>query len=122
MKSTILISNSFPFSLIRRKVVVEPATVGDLITAMSERPWVSTWGHNNTVGLASTIVGADLRPSTERPALHLTEENFPAFDRDVFDVCWVLSPDYAAPGFRPKVGEEIAPAAIKGWQVLRMLW
>ena len=122
MNSPILISNSFPFSLIRRKVVVEPSTVGDVIAAMWDRPWISTWGHANTVQLASTILCADLRPKVERPALHLSGDGLPAFEGEVFDECWLLSPDYATPGFRPKVGEEVHADAIKDWQVLQMLW
>jgi len=119
--NSILISNSFPFSLIRRRVSVEPRSVGDLLTAMHERPWVSAWGHANTVALASAIACADLRPKTERPALTLTPEMLPSLDGHTFTECWLLSPDYT-PGFRPQVGEEVSPDKIRDWQVLRLVW
>ena len=121
MNAPILISNSFPFSLIRRRVVVEPRSVADLLTAIHERPWVSAWGHANTVNLASTIACADLRPSAERPALTLTPEQLPRLDGQTFSECWLLSPDYT-PGFRPRVGEEVSTDKILDWQVLRLAW
>ncbi len=118
----ILISNSFPFSLIRRRVTVEPRTVGDLLTAMHERPWASAWGHANTAHLASTIACADLRPKTERPALTLDQNKLPQLDGQTFAECWLLSPDYVDPGFRPKVGEEVSADKIRDWQILRLSW
>lgn len=119
--NAILISNSFPFSLIRRRVVVEPREVGDLLNAMHGRPWVSAWGHANTVEAASILACADLRPKTERPALVLGAEGRPSYEGQVFDECWLLSPDYV-PGFRPAVGEEVPAEKIRGWQVLRLAW
>ena len=119
--SPILISNSFPFSLVRRSMRVEPRTVGDLLTAMHERPWVSAWGHENTVALASTIACADLRPATPRPALSLDAELLPCLDGQSFSEIWLLSPDYT-PGFRPQIGQEVPAAAITGWQVLKLLF
>ena len=118
----ILISNSFPFSLIRCRVTVEPRTVAELLTAMHEHPWVSAWGHANTAHLASTIACADLRPQTERPALTLAENKLPQLDGQAFSECWLLSPDYVDPGFRPKVGEEVSADKIRDWQILRLSW
>lgn len=115
----ILISNSFPFSLVRRPLRVEPRSVGDLLTVMHQHPWVSAWGHENTVALASTIACADLRPTTPRPALTLDTENLPSLDGQSFEEIWLLSPDYA-PGFRPQIGQEVPAEAITGWQVLKL--
>lgn len=115
----LLVSNSFPFSLVRRRLTVEPRCVGDLLTAMQERPWVSAWGHENTVAAASTIVCADLRPDVARPALTLDQDLLPSLDGRSFGEIWLLSPDYE-PGFRPQVGQEVPEAAIKGWQVLSL--
>ena len=117
----LLISNSFPFSLVRRSVLVEPRGIEDLRAAMRERPWVSAWGHANTVGLASEIAGTDLRPGRERPALELATDGLPSLDGQSFAECWLLSPDYV-PGFRPAIGEEVSPERILGWQVLRLTW
>lgn len=115
----ILVSNSFPFSLIRRPVRIEPRSDSELVTAMFERPWVSAWGHENTVEIAGTIVGADLRPKTARPALVLDSERLPSLDGQSFDEVWLLSPDYIS-GFRPQIGEEVPASAITGWQILQL--
>lgn len=117
----LIISNSFPFSLIRRKVVVEPRTVAELQAAMRDRPWVSAWGHANTVELSSAIACADLRPASERPILSLTSELLPRLNDGVYNECWLLSPDYV-PNFRPKIGEEVSADKILGWQVLQLTW
>lgn len=113
----ILISNSFPFSLVRRPMQVEPRRVQDLLAAMYQHTWVSAWGHDNTVGLASSIVCADLRPTTARPALVLDADMLPSLNGQSFEEVWLLSPDYT-PGFRPQIGQEVPAEAISGWQVL----
>jgi hypothetical protein len=115
--SPILISNSFPFSLVRRSMRVEPRSVGELLTAMHERPWVSSWGHENTVASASAIACADLRPTTPRPALSLDADLLPTLEGQSFSKIWLLSPDYT-PGFRPQIVQEVPEEAILGWQVL----
>ena len=40
---------------------------------------------------------------------------------EVFDTCWVVSPDYV-PGFRPPIGVEVTPEQITGWQILKVIW
>jgi hypothetical protein len=122
MNPPILISNSFPFSLVRRHLTVEPRSIGDLQTALLKHPWVSTWGHANTVLLASSLAGVNLRPKTERPALTLNESQFPQLDGQSFAECWLLTPDYVEPGFRPKIGEEVSADKIRDWQILRLSW
>ena len=119
--SPILISNTFPFSLVRRPIRVEPRSVKDLRTAMDERAWVSAWGHENTIALANTLACADLRPATVRPALVLDSGKLPSLDGQSFDEVWLLSPDYT-PGFRPQIGHEVPAEAIQGWQVLRLVF
>ncbi len=117
--SPLLISNSFPFSLVRRPMRAEPCSAVDLLTAMHERQWVSAWGHENTVKLASIIACADLRPATPRPALSLDPAQLPSLDGQSFEEVWLLSPDYA-PGFRPQIGQEVSAENILDWQVLRL--
>ena len=117
----ILISNSFPFTLIRRRVVVEPRTVAELLTAMHERPWVSAWGHANTVHLASTIACADLRPAVVNPTLTLSEDGLPEFNGQTFAECWLLSIT-PVEGLTREQQREIQPEQIKDWQILRLSW
>lgn len=109
----ILISNSFSFSLVHRPMRVEPRSVGDLLTAMQERSWVSAWGHENTVALASAIACADLQPATPRPALILDADLLPSLHGQSFSDVWLLSPDYQS-GFRPQIGQEVPAETISG--------
>ena len=62
-----------------------------------------------------------LRPCTERPAVTLAPDKRPMLNGDVFDVCWLLSPDYPS-GFRPSIGQEVGPEQIVGWHVLKLTW
>ncbi|HEY5891839.1 MAG TPA: hypothetical protein VIT91_01290 [Chthoniobacterales bacterium] len=119
-----LLGNSFPLSLVRRSVFIEPRSLSELKEALASRIWVSFWGHENTITAADILIDLDgitVRPASERPALYLDENNYPALDNTSFQECWVLSPDYAA-GFRPSIGQEVLGDDIRGWQVLQMLW
>jgi hypothetical protein len=118
---TLLIGNTFPMSLIRRRVEIEPVSMTTLGRALEGKCVASFWGHVNTLAAASAHVGVDLTPRAERPSLHLNNEDLPSLDGKVFDECWVLSPNYT-PGFRPAIGEEVAPIKISAWQVLRISW
>ncbi|HSI85914.1 MAG: hypothetical protein ACAI35_03955 [Candidatus Methylacidiphilales bacterium] len=121
MKDPILVSNSFPFSLIRRRVTAEPREIEELRETLRTRPWASFWGHTNTLEAAGAMAGVDLSPKTARPAISLNEEGLPTLDGMIFRECWLLSP-YYVPGFRPSPGEEVTAKNILGWQVLRMEW
>lgn len=116
-----LIGSTFPLSLIRRRVVIEPGAIEDLRACLAAAPPASFWGHRNTLAQASALTGVDLTPRTERPAIELDHEGFPGLEGETFRACWVLSPDYV-PGFRPAIGEEVPAAKIRGWQVLRVSW
>ena len=118
---TILISNSFPFSLIRREVHVIPEPLEKLKDILSSRPFVSAWGHANTMRSANALLGTDLTPKTERPAIGISPEGFPSLDGIVFSECWHLSPNYI-PGFRPQINQEVSPEQIVGWQTLCLRW
>lgn len=117
----VLIGNSFPLSLIRRPVRIEPRPIHELITLIHQRGLASFWGHENTVAAASTILCADLRTKAARPALALSDDGSPVFEGTTFNECWILSPDYA-PGFRPEIGIEVSPDKILDWQALRIRW
>ncbi len=116
-----LLGNSFPLSLIRRRVVVEPRPMEELIVALREGEVASFWGHANTVVAVSSVLGVDLRPRTARPALTLGDSGLPVLDGVAFEECWILSPDYE-PGFRPEIGAEVTPDKIRGWLALRIRW
>jgi hypothetical protein len=120
-KTPILLGNSFPMSLVRRRVVIEPRTIGELRQVLVERGFRSFWGHENTVVCAEALLGVLVRPKQERPALVLDQERYPALEGEASTECWILSPDYCQ-GFRPAVGEEVRMSDIIGWQVLRMVW
>lgn len=116
-----LIGNSFPLSLIRRRVVIEMSNRDVLLSELKEHPVKSFWGHANTLGAVNAWLGVDIIPETARPALSLSPEGFPKLDGVSFRQCFVLSPDYR-PGFRPAIGVEVSQEDILGWQVLKLIW
>ncbi len=116
-----LTGSTFPLSLIRRRVVIETASLEEYLRRLQTGEWTSFWGHTNTLALANALTGVDLTPKTARPALLLNQENFPTLDGREYRECWVMSPDYR-PGFRPVIGQEVLPDEIQGWQILRMQW
>ena len=121
IKGPVLIGNTFSLSLFRRPVRIVPADLEVLKGALSVRPVRSFWGHTNTVHVANALLGIDVTPHTERPALTLTADGLPVLEGEVFSECYVLSPDYR-PGFRPALGAEVLPEDIVGWQMLRIEW
>ncbi len=120
MKS-FLVGNSFPLSLIRRKVVIEEATMEEFKEVCHEGKLHSFWGHENTRAAAEEVLGVSVKPKEERPAVTLTAEGFPTLDGEVFEVCYVLSPNYRG-AFRPKIGEEVSSEQIASWHLLKMIW
>ena len=119
--SPILIGNSFPLSLIRRNVRIEPVGRDELLATIKGRQIASFWGHSNTLAAANDWLGVDLTPKTERPALHLSDNKLPQLDGMEYQACFILSPNYR-PGFRPAIGAEVDAADILGWQVLKIIW
>lgn len=118
-KAKILIGNSFPLSLIRRKVVITPCTLDELQKKLENAQIVSFWGHRNTLNVINQLLGKDLTPETERPVLTLSPDNNPVLDGAEFSECWILSPDYRK-NFRPAIGEEVTVNDIIFWQCLKI--
>ena len=132
---SILIGNSFPLSLIRRTVRMEPLPLEALQKAASGKTIVSFWGHANTLSIASAYTALDLAPQqpygrlvsrpsarpSHRPILSLSSKNLPTLDNQTFRECWIVSPDYVS-SFRPAIGEEVPPEKIAGWQILKITW
>ncbi len=117
----ILIGNSFPLALVRRRVVIEPLAVEDLREVARSRGVVSFWGHANTLSAASQVLGCDLTPEVERPALTLAGEGFPSLAGVSYAECYVLSANYRE-HFRPSIGMEVPLEQIASWQALRLTW
>lgn len=116
-----LVGNSFPLTLIRRRVTIQPKSLEDFCKNARATKIYSFWGHKNTIKAAKDFSGIDIAPDSERPVLTLSKEEFPMLEGKVFKQCWILSPDYR-PGFRPAVGEEVDIADIINWQILRIDW
>lgn len=117
----LLVGNSFPLSLVRRRVVIEPVELKTVRRELRERGFLSFWGHPATLPAASRVLGVDLTPSRPRPAVILDPELVPSLDGISFRECRVLSPTYS-PGFRPAPGEEVAEKEIREWTALRLSW
>ena len=111
----ILVGNTFPVALIRRRVLISPVSVAQAKAMLKN--FASFWGHANTLAAAKEQLGVDVAPKTERPAIQLGEDNFPILDGELFRKVLVLSPSYAN-GFRPAIGEEVSSDKIVGWQCL----
>ena len=120
-EAPVLIGNTFPLSLIRRRVEIAPVALAELVALLQNRPVASFWGHTSTIHAANAILGIDVTPATARPPIQLSPDGLPSLDGIVFTECFALSPDYV-PGFRPAIGEEVPAGKITGWQVLRILW
>ena len=116
-----LVCSAFPLSLVRRRVVIEPCDITQVQRMLSQRPFVSCWGHENTIALASKLLAVDVTPKSKRPAVMLDEEQYPMLEGASFSECLVLSPNYV-PGFRPAVGEEVGIEKITGWHALHIRW
>lgn len=115
---SILLGNAFPLGLIRRRALIEPATLEDLRTA-AQAGCASFWGHTATLPAAAAVLGFDPAPRTERPALTLSARRLPVLDGVEFGEVWILAAEFE-PGFRPPPGAEVTAAQIRGWQVLRI--
>ncbi len=119
--ASILIGNSFPLSLIRRPVRIEPQTLSALQSATTGKEIVSFWGHTNTLKRVEQFTELDLSPAEARPVLQLQKSGLPSLVGQTFCECWIVSPDYIS-SFRPAVGAEIPPEKIAGWQILKLTW
>lgn len=117
----ILVGNSFPLSLVARRVVIEPVSVRDLQAGARDRRVHSFWGHSNTLAPAQQAMGIAFVPESDRPVLGLDEQGYPSLDGTTFHECWIVSPVYVE-SFRPRIGDEVPPEMIRDWQVLRMRW
>ena len=117
----VLIGNSFPLSLIRRKVFITPEKKEILQRVLQDKEVFSFWGHSNSIKAASDFLACDLSPDCERPAISIDKDGYPNFNGQRFQECWVVSANYIE-NFRPAIGEEIAPEKIASWQVLFMKW
>ncbi len=116
-----LFGSTFPLSFVRRPVSITPRSLDDLKKQLKQRECHSFWGHANTIAAAKNLIGHDVAPAEDRPALSLSPEGLPVLNNNIFKECWILSPDYVA-GFRPAVGKEVPVKKILGWQVLQLLW
>lgn len=120
----LLIGNSFPLTLIRRPVRIEPVAMEVFlhsVRSVGPAAITSFWGHANSLPLVRDQLGLDLTPRTERPALDLTSDNLISFEGQVFTEVWIVSPQYVR-NFRPQIGAEVTADNISGWCVLHMSW
>lgn len=118
MIKKVLVGNSFPFPLVRRRISVSPMP---LEAFPKDAEICSFWGHVNTLAPASEFLGVDLTPQTERPVLKLSENKLPVLNGEEFSECWIISPNYYE-SFRSPVGEETSATKIESWTLLKICW
>lgn len=102
-------------------MVVESLPLQTLQDALAGAEVSSFWGHENTRAAAESVLGVSLLPRAPRPAMTLSPDMRPMLYGEVFDTCWLLSPDYRE-GFRPAIGQEVGLDQIEGWHVLKLTW
>ena len=117
----VLIGNSFPVSLIQRRVVCLMIDRNDFLSQINGCKICSFWGHANTLKVAGEFAGVDLAPRVTRPVMKLSECGLPMLDGIEFNTCWILSPLYAR-NFRPAIGEEVDEKMITDWRIVKMEW
>jgi hypothetical protein len=116
-----LIGSTFSLTLIRRYVEIEPTPFEKLQKKLLSENYESFWGHANTIYVANKLLGIDVTPKSNRPAIILNERGYPTLNGNVYKESWVVSPDYRE-GFRPRIGEEVDAKDIVGWVVLKLSW
>jgi len=105
-----LLTNVYPFSLVRRKMLAEPMEMDEVIKIAQSGEFESAWGHANTISAVNEKLGADITPREPRPAVILDEDNFPTLygqttfprfmdknSRRSFSSVPILSPAFARP-------------------------
>jgi len=112
-----IITNVYPFSLVRRKMTAVPVELKDVITLLKTGFFISAWGHRNTLEAVNKMLGVDITPVSERPVIILNDQKFPMLNGEQFTKVLLVSPNYKK-GFRPKIGEEVQEKAILSWQAL----
>lgn len=117
MSERYLITNSYPFSLVRREVHVRPVDMEWVKGKLNNSYFGSAWGHANTINTINQMLGVDVTPTEERPAIVLSEEGFPMLNGETFHSVIVISPDFVE-GYRPDLREEITEDVIIGWHAL----
>lgn len=118
--TSVLVGNTFPVTLIRRKCTITPIPPAKLASIVQEADFVeSFWGHANTLAVASEKLGRDITPETERPVLTLSVvARLPKLRRE-YGTVYILNPDYAE-SYRPAIGEEVTQDKIIGWCALEV--
>ena len=114
-----LITNVFPFSLVRRKMLAQPMEMDEVLKIAQTGQFESAWGHANTISAINEKLGADITPREPRPAVVLDENNYPTLYSQKFTTVILISPNFV-PGFRPAIGEEVGEEKILGWSALRL--
>lgn len=114
----LLVGNSFPFNLIRRPVLVLPTSTDAFVTLARGSEIHSYWSHTNTLAVAKLQLGLELTPR-RRPTIWLDGNNYPMLGEEVFSQSYIVLPEYRS-GFRPKVGVEVVPEQVTGWQIVNI--
>lgn len=114
-----LLTNVYPFSLVRRKMLAEPMEMDEVKKIAQSGEFESAWGHANTISAVNEKLGADITPREARPAVILDADNFPTLYGRKFTTVILISPNFV-PGFRPAIGEEVGEEKILSWSALRL--
>ena len=111
----LLVGNTFPMHLIRKRVTITPIPEWHGASMLSRHQIFSFWGHRNSLAAVNEFTGKDLTPVIERPAVLLSERNYPYFEGVEFKRVLVISPILKL-GVR--LDHELELDEIDGWTFL----
>lgn len=80
----------------------EPIDMEKVINMASSGGFESAWRHENTAAIVSNLLGVDITPKVNRPAIELDDDKFPTLYGTRFSTIILISPDYV-PGFGPQL-------------------
>ena len=119
--SPVLIGNSFPLGLVKRKISLEPLAIEELAKRLGIASEIfSFWGHEDTLATASELAGRDLTPRSVRPVLKISD-GYPELHGETFRECFVLCPSNRS-GTRPDIGKPTSAEDVRSWQSLLLTW
>lgn len=122
MKVKILIGNTFPLTLIRKKtVIIKEENLEKLRELLSKAEVYSFWGHENTRKAAEQFIGVSLQTKEFRPTISLNKEGFPMLYGEKFFECWIVSPNENK-SYRLAISSELSNETIESWSILKLVW
>lgn len=120
-KPYVLIGSSFPMSITRSRVEVEPIDLDTFKAEIDGLDVVSAWQHSNTLVAVKEYTGLDLTPPIVRPRIRMTEDTKrPCIEWEEWRFPLVFSKMYAVIPLYKEVVNGVPD--VTDWNILRLSW